>query len=91
MKKVELINAIANEAGVTKKDASKTLDAILKSITTALQNNEKISLVGFGTFEVVDRPEKEGRNPKTGEPMTIKATRIPKFKPGQTLKDQVNE
>ena len=74
----------------SKKDAEKAVKAFTDVISEELANGGKIQLVGFGTFEVSERPEREGRNPKTGEPMKIAASRTPKFKPGRVLKDMVN-
>ena len=75
---------------VTKKDADKAITAFTEVVAKELKKGEKIQLVGFGTFEVVDRDAREGRNPKTGETMTIAASKAPKFKAGKALKDEVN-
>jgi len=89
MTKTELIAKVADEANVSKKDAGNSLDAVLNVITTALQNGEKVQLVGFGTFEVRARAERKGKNPQTGEAITIAATKAPAFKAGKALKDAV--
>ncbi|WP_294538402.1 HU family DNA-binding protein [uncultured Gemmiger sp.] len=89
MTKVELIAAVATNAGLTKKDAEKAVSATLDVITDALKNGEKVSLVGFGTFEVRERKERQGRNPQTREPMTIPASKLPAFSAGKALKDAV--
>ena len=83
MTKVELIAAVATNAGLTKKDAEKAVSATLDVITEALKNGEKVSLVGFGTFEVRERKERQGRNPQTREPMTIPASKLPAFSAGR--------
>ena len=89
MTKVELIAAVAANAGLTKKDAEKAVSATLDVITEALQKGDKVSLVGFGTFEVRERKERQGRNPQTREPMTIPASKLPAFSAGKALKDAV--
>ena len=86
---VELIASVAAEAGMSKKDAEKAVNAALAAITEELKNGGKVSLVGFGTFEVRERPERQGRNPQTKEPMTIAASKLPAFKAGKALKDAV--
>ena len=86
---VELIAAVATEAGLSKKDAEKAVNTMLATITEELKKGEKVSLVGFGTFEVRERPERQGRNPQTKEPMTIAASKLPAFKAGKALKDAV--
>ena len=90
MTKVELIAAVATEAGLSKKDAEKAVNTMLATITEELKKGEKVSLVGFGTFEVRERPERQGRNPQTKEPMTIAVTTVPAFKAGKALKDAVD-
>ncbi|HEB77703.1 MAG TPA: HU family DNA-binding protein [Methylothermaceae bacterium] len=89
MNKSELINAIAEKANLTKADAARALDAFIDSVADALKKGEPVTLIGFGTFTVKERKERQGRNPRTGEPMVIKAAKIPAFKPGKTLKDAV--
>lgn len=91
MNKAELIAAVAEKAELSKKDAEKAVKALTDVISEELVKGEKIQLVGFGTFEVSERAEREGRNPKNGEPMTIPASKTPKFKAGKALKDMVNE
>ena len=90
MKKVELVEAIAEKSGLTKSDATKALDATLATITEALANGDKIPLVGFGTFAVSKRSAREGRNPRTGETVKIAARNAVTFKAGAALKDAVN-
>lgn len=90
MKKVELVEAIAEKSGLTKSDATKALDATLATITEALANGDKIPLVGFGTFAVSKRSAREGRNPRTGETVKIAARNAVTFKAGSALKDAVN-
>ena len=89
MTKVELIAAVAANAGLTKKDADKAVSATLDVITETLQKGEKVSLVGFGTFEVRERKERQGRNPQTRDPMTNPASNLPAFSAGKALKDAV--
>jgi DNA-binding protein HU-beta len=90
MNKVELVEAMATQAGITKKDAEAALNAFTGVVTEELKKGEKVQLVGFGTFEVAERAERTGRNPQTGEEMTIAACKAPKFKAGKALKDAVN-
>ena len=90
MNKTELIAAVAEKADISKKDAEKAVKAFTDVVSEELVNGGKIQLVGFGTFEVSERPAREGRNPRTGETMTIAATKTPKFKVGKALKDMVN-
>lgn len=89
MNKNDLIAAISEKSGLSKTDAGKALDATLGAITTALKGGDDVRLVGFGTFEVAERAASEGRNPRTGEPITIPASKQPKFKAGKGLKDAV--
>ena len=89
MTKTELINAVAEKAELSKKDAEKAVSAVLEGITDALISGEKVQLVGFGTFEVRDRAAREGKNPATGETIQIEATKVPAFKAGKALKDIV--
>ena len=91
MNKTELVAAIAEKSELSKKDSEKALKALIDTVTEELKKGEKIQLVGFGTFEVIERAAREGRNPLTGEKMEIKASKAPKFKPGKALKDAVNE
>ena len=90
MNKTELVAAIADKTELSKKDSEKALKAFTDVVSEELVNGGKIQLVGFGTFEVSERPAREGRNPRTGETMTIAATKTPKFKVGKALKDMVN-
>ena len=90
MNKVELVAAIAEKSELTKVDAEKVLKAFIDTVTEELKNGGKVQLVGFGTFEVAERAERQGRNPKTGETITIPASKSPKFKAGRSLKDAVN-
>lgn len=89
MNKTELINAIAAEAEISKKDAGKALDAFIETVTNTLKNDEKVQLIGFGTFEVRERAAREGHNPATGEKITIAASKVPAFKAGKALKDTI--
>ncbi|MBO6148991.1 MAG: HU family DNA-binding protein [Lachnospiraceae bacterium] len=91
MNKTELVAAIATKSGLSKKDAEAALKAFTDTVSEALKNGGKVQLVGFGTFEVSKRAAREGRNPQTKEPMSIPASKAPKFKPGKALKDMVNE
>ena len=91
MNKTELTAAIAEQAGISKKDAEKALKAFTDVVADELKKGEKVQLVGFGTFEVVERKAREGRNLQTNEPMPIAASKAPKFKAGKALKDVVNE
>ncbi len=90
MKKVELVDAVAEKAGLTKADATRALDATLEVIKDALVQGDKVPLVGFGTFSVSKRAAREGRNPRTGETVQIAARNSVSFKAGSALKDAVN-
>jgi DNA-binding protein HU-beta len=90
MNKSELIDAVANSSGLSKADAGRAVDGLVSSITGALQNGDSVSLVGFGTFAVRARAARQGRNPRTGETIQIKASNNPAFKAGKALKDAVN-
>lgn len=90
MTKSELINQIAEKSELTKKDAEKAFSAVVSTITEALVNGDKVQIVGFGTFEVRDRKEKQSKNPQTGETITVPAKKAPAFKAGKALKDAVN-
>ena len=90
MNKSELIDAIAADAGLSKADAGKALDATLGAVTGALKNGDTVSLVGFGTYAVKHRAARAGRNPQTGAEIQIKAANVPSFKAGKALKDAVN-
>ena len=89
MNKAELINAAAEKAGLSKKDTEAAVNAAIDAITEALQQNDKVQLVGFGSFEVKARAERIGRNPRTKEQIKIPASKLPVFKPGKALKDAV--
>ncbi len=90
MTKTELAEQMAQDAGVSKAIAETALRSCIDSITNSLKNGQEVAIVGFGTFGVASRAARTGRNPQTGEPITIKASRVPRFKPGKTLKDAVN-
>ena len=90
MNKAELIAAVAKSADMTKKDAENAVKAFVDVVTEALKKGDKVQVVGFGSFEVSERPEREGRNPFTQEPMKIPASKSPKFKAGKPLKDALN-
>ena len=89
MNKTELIAAVAENAGLTKKDAERVLNAAIDTITVSLVKGEKVQISGFGTFEIKDREARIGRNPHTKEAIDIPATRVPTFKPSKALKDNV--
>ena len=91
MNKTELVDAIAKETGLTKKDAGNALDAITETVSKALKKKDKVQLVGFGSFETSKRAARTGKNPQTGEAIKIPAAVVPKFKPGKALKDAVNK
>ncbi len=90
MNKTELVAAVAAGAELSKKDTEKAIKSLVDVITNELKAGGKVQLVGFGTFEVVERGEREGRNPRSGETMTIAASKAPKFRPGKALKDAIN-
>ena len=90
MNKIELIAAIAENAGLSRKDAEKALNATVSVLTNALAEGQKVQLSGFGTFEVREREARTGRNPATGEAVQIAASKAPSFKAGKNLKDAVN-
>ncbi len=89
MKKTDLVAAVAAKAGISKKDADAAVSAVFATVTDALANGESVQLVGFGSFDVRARAEKVCRNPRTGESMTVAATKVPAFKAGKALKDAV--
>lgn len=91
MNKTELVASVAEKAGITKKDAEKVINAVFNSIEEALASNDKVQIIGFGTFEVKTREERKGRNPQTGKEITIPASKSPVFKAGKGLKDVVNK
>ena len=90
MNKTEVVAAMAEQAEISKKDAEKALKAFTDVVEAELKNGGKVQLVGFGTFEVSERAEREGRNPQSGEVMKIAASKAPKFKAGKALKDALN-
>jgi len=90
MNKSELVTAIAEHANLSKADAGRGLEGIIKTIETALKTGDSVALVGFGSFEVKQRAERTGRNPQTGQEITIAAAKVPSFKAGKSLKDAVN-
>jgi DNA-binding protein HU-beta len=89
MNKTELVDAVATQAELSKQDAKKAVEALFETISNTLAKEEKIQLIGFGTFEVRERAARTGRNPQTGEEMTIPASKAPAFKPGKELKEAV--
>jgi DNA-binding protein HU-beta len=89
MNKSDLINKVAEASELSKKDATKAVDAVFDAISEALQNGEKVQLVGFGNFEVRERAARKGRNPQTGEEIEIPASKVPAFKPGKALRDGI--
>ncbi|MHB1421537.1 MAG: HU family DNA-binding protein [Bacillota bacterium] len=89
MNKADLVSSVAEKAEITKKDAERVVSAVFDSIEDALSKGDKVQLVGFGTFEVKARAARTGRNPKTGEEISIPASRVPGFKAGKALKDLV--
>ncbi|CAN5888129.1 HU family DNA-binding protein [soil metagenome] len=90
MNKAELVDAVAGATGDSKASAAASVDAVLGSITGALKQGDKVSLTGFGTFEVRNRAARTGRNPQTGETIQVKASKAPAFKAGKALKEAVN-
>ena len=90
MNKAELVDAIAKETGLSKKDSDAAVKAFVDTVTKALKKKDKVQLVGFGTFETVKRAARNGKNPQTGATIKIPAAIAPKFKPGKALKDAVN-
>lgn len=90
MNKGDLIEMVADKAGLTKADAGRAVEAVVEAITKALRSGKQVSLVGFGTFQVKKRAARTGRNPRTGETIQIKASKMPGFKAGKALKDAVN-
>ncbi|MGW8312612.1 MAG: HU family DNA-binding protein [Desulfuromonadales bacterium] len=90
MTKADLVNSIAEKAGLSKADAEKALKAFTDAVAEALKAGEKVSLVGFGTFSVGERAARQGQNPQTGAKINIPAAKVPKFKAGKALKDSIN-
>ncbi len=91
MNKTELIAAVAEKSGLSKKDAEKSVNAVFTAITDALKEGDKVQMVGFGGFEVRERPARKGHNPMTGAEIEIAASKAPAFKAGKALKDALNE
>jgi len=89
MNKAELVEEVAGKAGLTKKDANNVINAMTSAITDSLVREEKVTLVGFGTFQVVERKARRGVNPQTGKTIEIPAKKVPKFKPGKELREKV--
>lgn len=89
MNKTDLINAVAEQADLTKKEAGLAVDAVFEAIQTSLAKGEKVQLIGFGNFEVRERAARKGRNPQTGKKIDIPASKVPAFKAGKALKDAV--
>lgn len=89
MNKTELIQAVVEKSGLTKKDVTKVVESTFESITETLQSGDKVQLIGFGNFEVRERAARKGRNPRTKEDIEIPASKVPAFKPGKALKDAV--
>lgn len=89
MNKRELIDEVSGKVGITKKGAGNVIDAIVETIANALKKGEKVALVGFGTFQVMKRKARRGRNPQTGEEIQIPAKKVPKFVPGKSLRKEV--
>ena len=90
MNKTELVNVVATETNIAKKDVDAVINATIKAITDALKEDDKVAIIGFGTFEAKATAEREGRNPKTGETITIAASKKPVFSASKVLKDEVN-
>lgn len=90
MNKAELIESVAGSANLSKADATRAVDAVIDNITSALKKGQQVSIVGFGTFSVKHRAARSGRNPRTGESISIAASNVPGFKAGKALKDAVN-
>jgi DNA-binding protein HU-beta len=90
MNKADLVSKVAESTDLSKKDVSKAIEAVFDSISEALQNGEKVQLVGFGNFEVRERSARKGRNPQTGEEIDIPASKVPAFKPGKALKEGIH-
>ena len=91
MNKTELVAAVAEKAALSKKDSEKAINSTIEAITAALKDGDKVQLVGFGTFEVRERAARTGKNPRTGESIKIPASKVPAFKAGKALKDEVNK
>jgi len=90
MNKAQIVEAIANDAGITKTQAGKAFDSVIANIISAMQKGDDVAIVGFGTFKATERAARKGRNPKTGEPLEIAARKAPSFSAGKALKDAIN-
>ena len=90
MNKAELIERVARDTGLTKADSLRAIDALVDNVTKSLRKGEKVTLVGFGSFQTARRRARNGRNPQTGTPIKIAARRVPKFIPGKELRDEVS-
>lgn len=90
MNKTELVAAVAEDAGISKKDAERAVNAFVNAVMDEVKGGGKVQLIGFGTFESVQRAERQVRNPQNGEAMTVPAAVVPKFKPGKAFKDALN-
>ena len=91
MNKTDLVSAVAEKAGLSKKDSEKAINAVVDSIIDALKSGDKVQLIGFGSFEVKSRAERTGRNPRTKETIKIPAAKLPQFKAGKAFKDAISE
>jgi DNA-binding protein HU-beta len=91
LNKTTLVNAVADASGMSKVDSEKVIKATIDAISKELENGGEVKLIGFGTFSVIQRAERMGKNPRTGEEIKIPAKKSPKFKPGQALVDAVNK
>ncbi|TET66627.1 MAG: HU family DNA-binding protein [Candidatus Aminicenantes bacterium] len=89
MNKAELVEKVANQTGLTKRTSREAVDAMISAITDSLGREEKVTLIGFGTFQVRERKARKGRNPQTGETIQIPAKKVPKFRPGKGLREKV--
>jgi DNA-binding protein HU-beta len=90
MNKADIVEAVADAADISKSSAARAVDALLEAVIGALKNGDAVTLAGFGTFATKERAARTGRNPRTGETITIGASRVPGFKPGKALKDALN-
>ena len=91
MNKAELVEEVANQTGLTRNVSREAVDAIISAITDSLAREEKVTLVGFGTFQVTERKTRKARNPQTGETIQIPTEKVPKFKPGKSLREAVRQ
>ncbi len=90
MNKTEVVESVADKTGLSKKDCEKAVNAFMETVVLALQRSDKVQMLGFGSFEVKDKPERTGHNPRTGEAILIPASKVPAFKPGKAFKDSLN-